>query len=136
MEAATLFFSPSSGTYNIGDAFAVSLYVSSPDQAENASQGTIHFPPDKLQVTSLGKSDSTYTIWVQEPFFSNAYGTVQFAGVVPNPGFVGQRGKVITVNFKVIGSGTAKINVAKGSVLANDGSGTQILTDVSDANFV
>ena len=134
-EAATLFFSPSSGSYASGQTFTVGLYVSSKDQAMNATQAIINFPTEKLSVQSVSKSGSAMTLWVQEPTYSNVDGAVQFAGVVPNPGFIGQSGKILSVTFKAVQTGEARLNLSKGSVLANDGLGTQILTDISDANF-
>ena len=93
-------FSPSSGEYAVGGVFSVSVYVSSADQAMNAASGAISFPPDKLEVISLSKTGSIFTLWVQEPLFSNSSGAVNFEGIALNPGFTGIGGKLITVNFK------------------------------------
>ena len=60
--AATLYFSPSSGSYAIGATFSVSVYVSSADQAMNAASGVILFPTDKLSVEALSKSGSIFTL--------------------------------------------------------------------------
>ena len=48
--AATLYFSPSSGSHAVGTTFPVNIYVSSADQAMNAASGVISFPSDKLEV--------------------------------------------------------------------------------------
>ena len=135
-EAATLYFSPSSGSYAIGQTFNVSLYVSSANEPMNASQGIINFPADKLQITNLSKSNSVLTLWVQDPYYSNTDGSINFAGVVPNPGFIGSSGKILTFTFKVRDSGEASLSLARGSVLANDGLGTQILVGATSANFI
>lgn len=134
-QAATLYFSPSSGTYEVGTSFTVSVYVSSADQAMNAASGVISFPSDKLAVESLSKSGSIFSLWVQEPSFSNNAGTVNFEGIVLNPGFTGASGKIVTVNFRVKAAGNAPLRFSSGSVLANDGKGTNILTELGDANF-
>lgn len=133
--AANLYFSPSSGSYAVGANFSVSVYVSSADQIMNAASGIISFPHDKLEVTSLSKTGSIFTLWVQEPSFSNNAGTVNFEGIVLNPGFTGAMGKIITINFKIKTAGIALINFSSGSVLANDGKGTNILTNLGDAQF-
>ncbi|MFA5392227.1 MAG: hypothetical protein WC306_00830 [Candidatus Paceibacterota bacterium] len=135
VEAASLSFSPSSETYNIGQAFTVSVYASSPNQAMNAANGTITFPADKLQVLSLSKSDSIINLWVQEPSFSNINGTVNFEGIVLNPGFNGSNGKIIIITFKAKTIGTASLLFTSSAVLANDGQGTNILTNASNANY-
>ena len=133
--AATLYFSPSSGEYAVGKTFSVSIYVSSADQAMNAASGVISFPSDKLEVTSLSKTGSIFTLWVQEPSFSNSAGTINFEGIVLNPGFTGSNGKVITITFRTKAAGNAPLTFSSGSALANDGKGTNILTGMGDANF-
>jgi 5-hydroxyisourate hydrolase-like protein (transthyretin family) len=133
--AATLYFSPSSGEYVVGKTFSVSVYVSSADQAMNAASGVISFPSDKLEVTSLSKAGSIFTFWVQEPSFSNSAGTINFEGIVLNPGFTGSNGKVITITFRTKAAGNTPLTFSSGSVLANDGKGTNILTGMGDANF-
>ncbi len=134
-QAATLYFSPSSGTHAISATFTVSVYVSSADQAMNAASGVISFPSDKLEVTSLSKSGSIFTLWVQEPSFSNSAGTVNFEGIVLNPGFTGSSGKSLSITFRTKDSGNAPLTFSSGSALANDGKGTNILTGMGDANF-
>jgi hypothetical protein len=134
-QAATLYFSPSSGSHTVGSAFSVGVYVSSADQAMNAASGVISFPSDKLEAVSLSKTGSILTLWVQEPSFSNSVGTVNFEGVLFNPGFTGATGQIITINFRAKAAGTALLNFPSGSVLANDGRGTNILTGLGSANF-
>jgi hypothetical protein len=133
--AASLYFSPSSGSYSVGQTFSVSVYVSSPDQAMNAASGVINFPKDKMEILSLSKSNSIFSLWVQEPSFSNDVGVVNFEGIVLNPGFIGQGGKIITLTFKVKDTGGASLSFANGSVLANDGEGTNILKELATAQF-
>ena len=133
--AASLYFSPSSGSYMVGSTFSVSVYVSSVDQAMNAASGVISFPQDKLEITSLSKTGSIFNLWVQEPSFSNSAGTINFEGIVLNPGFTGASGKIITVNFKVKSGGNALLSINSGSVLANDGQGTNILAAAGQASF-
>jgi len=134
-EAASLYFSPSSGSYTVGSAFSVSVYISSAEQAMNAAFGIISFPQDKLEATSLSKSGSIFSLWVQEPSFSNAAGTINFEGIVLNPGFTGATGKVISINFRAKAAGVATLNFSSGSVLANDGKGTNILAGLGNAQF-
>lgn len=133
--AATLFPSPNSGTYNIGNSFSVGVYVSSADQALNAVSGTLSFHNDQLEVTSLSKAGSIVSLWVQEPSFSNSVGTVSFEGIVLNPGFTGSSGKILTVNFKTKNGGAAPVTFSSGAILANDGLATNILSGLGSARY-
>jgi len=135
IEAATLSFSPSSGSYAVGNSISVNVFISNSDQSMNAASGVVSFPSDKLEVVSVSKTGSIFTLWVQEPSFSNSAGTVTFEGIVLNPGFMGANGKAITINFKVKAAGVAVLNFSSGSVLANDGKGTNILSTLGSAQF-
>lgn len=134
-EAATMYFVPNSGTHLLGDNFSVSVYLASTDQAANAVSGVLAFPLDKMTVTSIVKTGSIISLWTQDPSFSNGNGTVKFEGIVLNPGYKGAGGKILTINFKVKATGAATMNFTSGSILANDGLGTNILSGLGSAKF-
>jgi hypothetical protein len=133
--ADTLFVSPSSGTYKVGQTFSIRIVVSSPAQAINAVSASLTYPTDKLQVTSISKIGSILNLWVAEPSFSNSSGTISLEGVVPNPGYIGSSGPVLTVNFRVVGTGPATVRYSSGSLLANDGYGTNVLRNKNPGEF-
>lgn len=134
-KAATLFFSPSSTSCGVGGNVSLNVSVGSTEQAMNAASGVISFPSDKLEVSSISKSGSIFSLWVQEPSFSNAKGTINFEGVIFNPGFSGASGKIIAINFKAKTVGTAPLSISSGLVLANDGAGTNILSGMGKASI-
>lgn len=125
--AADFGLSASKNTYEVGETIPVKIYVSSPRQVANAVSGVVSFPNDKLQVSSLSKTSSVVNMWVQEPAYFNDDGQVNFEGVILNPGYTGSAGVVLTINFKARQTGTVKLNFSNGSILANDGVGTNIL---------
>ena len=127
-KAATLYFSPASPTYTIGDTFQVSLFVSSADQAMNAAQATVNFPTDKLEIISVSTKNSIFSLMVENPVFSNVNGSASFSGIVLNPGYSGKSGRLVTLNFRAKKLGQASLSVSQAQVLANDGLGTNILT--------
>ncbi|MFH1193346.1 MAG: hypothetical protein V1656_03490 [Candidatus Jorgensenbacteria bacterium] len=133
--AASLSFSPSVGTYDNGQTFAVNVFVSSADAAMNAASGVISFSQDKLEVVSLSRTGSIISLWVQDPSFSNAAGAVNLEGIVLNPGFQGASGKLLSITFRAKGAGNASVAFSSGSVLANDGQGTNILRELGRADF-
>ncbi len=135
VQAASLYFSPAVGSYDVGKTLTASVFVSSLDKSINAVSGSISFPTDKLEALSVSKVGSVISLWVQEPFFSNSGAIVNFEGIVLNPGFTGSAGKIITATFRVKAAGTASVAFSSGSVLANDGVGTNILTGFGNAQF-
>ena len=132
---ASLSFSPASGSYDVGDVVSVNILVGSSDQPMNAVSGVVSFPPSKLEVISLSKTDSVLSIWLHEPSFSNSLGTITFEGVALNPGFQGSEGIVVTAYFKITAAGTIPLSFASPSVLANDGKGTPIPAKIGKATF-
>ncbi|MBX4210405.1 cohesin domain-containing protein [Candidatus Parcubacteria bacterium] len=133
--AASIQLSPTSGIFAIGKTFSVTISVSSSDQAMNATDGVLKFSKDKLDVVSLSKGGSIISLWVKEPSYSESSGEVHFEGVIPNPGFTGVAGRILTVTFLTKAVGSAGLNFSEASVLANDGKGTNILDSVGSALY-
>ena len=129
--AATLNITSTSDSYSVGNSFQVYVVADSKDQALNAIDGAITFPHDKLEVISVSKEGSILSLWTQEPIFSNSTSSIAFSGVALNPGYTGSSGKILGINFKVKKSGNAAIVFSSGSILANDGMGTNILTGLN-----
>ena len=132
--AATLSITPASGSVSVGSAITVTVRVSSTAQAMNASSGEISFPSDLLRVSSVTKGP-VLTLWVQDPSYSNIDGTVQWTGVAPNPGYQGSGGAILSVTFVAKKAGVAQISFGSSQVLANDGSGTNILMAANPASI-
>lgn len=127
--AATLSIAPASVSVPAGEVVSVSVMVSSADSI-NAATGLLSFPNDLVSVVGISHSSSAFTLWVQEPTYSNAQGSAEFSGIVPNPGVTG-RNQVLTIQLrgKKVGSGT--ISFSSGQVLANDGNGTDVFSGSS-----
>jgi len=123
---ASLFFSPSSGTYQKGSVFSVRVKVNSDGASINAAQTKILFPQEVLEVKSISKIGSIFTLWPEEPVFSNSKGEISFKGGIPAPGFTGTDDLLI-INFQSKKIEKAKISFSEAEVLAADGRGTNIL---------
>lgn len=131
-EAATL--NLGSASVSVGGTVSIPLTVSS-SESLNAISANLSFPTDKLSLISVSKSPSVITLWAQEPVYSNANGTVSLEGIVPNPGYSGSGGRVATLVFAAKAEGTASVTFGTASVLANDGQGTNILTNASSGSI-
>lgn len=132
--AASLSVSPGTGVYNSGATFTARVVVNSSGQSINAAEGTLKFNPNELSVVSVNRSGSIFNLWVAEPSFSNSAGTISFSGGLPS-GYTGSSGNIMTVTFRVKGSGTAKVTFANGSVLANDGRGSNVLSGMNGGTY-
>ena len=133
-EAATLHFSPQSGTYEVGQLFSVQVLVASPAKKMNAVGATISFSPSDLELISLSESGSLIEVWGESPEFSNSTGRVSFEGLILD-GYQGESGKIITMVFRAKNPGEATLRFSSGGVLAYDGLGTSILAGLEHASF-
>lgn len=132
--AASLGVSPATGVYQANGTFSVNVFVNTDGQSVNAAEGTLSFNPNQLSVVAVNRSSSIFNLWVTEPTFSNSAGTISFSGGLPS-GYTGSRGTIMTVTFRTAGAGTARVQFSNGSVLANDGRGTNVLTAMNGGNF-
>lgn len=134
--AADLSIVPAAGSLAIKKSFTVDFILSKNTSPINAVSGEIAFPADILSVSSVSKVGSIMKMWPDEPHYSNAVGSIQFEGVVLNPGFSGGSGNILSVTFVPKKVGNANIVYTAGSILANDGEGTNVLGSMEDAHFV
>lgn len=132
--AATLSISPDTGVYTSGGTFTVSVVLNTAGDPVNAAEGTIKFNAGELSVVGVSRTTSIFNLWTQEPTYSNSAGTVSFGGGSPS-GYSGSRGTVMTITFMARNAGTARVNFSNGSVLAADGLGTNVLTNMNGGTF-
>ncbi|MDD5039662.1 MAG: carboxypeptidase regulatory-like domain-containing protein [Patescibacteria group bacterium] len=132
--AATLYLAPSSASPTVGGSFNVSVGVNTAGVAINSAQATVTYPNDILEVTAISQA-GVFSLWPVTPSYSNASGTITFAGGVPNPGYTGSGGGIITITFHALVAGTANVTIGSASVLANDGLGTNVLTGSAGGTY-
>ncbi|MCX6754704.1 MAG: cohesin domain-containing protein [Candidatus Nomurabacteria bacterium] len=126
--AASLSLLPSATSVSVNNIITVKISVNTEGTFINNVEAGILFPTDLLEVVSITKSSSIFSLWVEEPSFSNNAGKITFNGGVANPGFNGRGGSIASVVFKAKKKGTASILFADAAIRQNDGLGTDILT--------
>lgn len=133
VQAATLLMQPSSTKIKLNDVFTVRVFVNTQNKAINNIESVINFPNDILEVVSVDSKSSIFTLWVEQPNFSNASGVVSFNGGVTNPGYTGSGGKLISIVFKAKKEGTASLFFSGSAARENDGMGTDVLSGQNSA---
>ena len=129
-DQASLYLSPASETYQVGSEFSVFVKLGSGGNPVNAAEGTVSFDPKQLSVSSISKSGSVFSLWTNEPAFSNSQGSISFGGGSPSA-FNGSAGTIMKIVFRAKTVGQARVSFASGSVLAADGRGTNVLGDMA-----
>ncbi len=97
--SASLYLSPSTGNYTVNSTFSIVVKVNSGGAPINAAEGSLIFNPDELNVVSISKTDSIFTLWAIEPVFCNSTGTIEFGGGTLTS-FDGSAGTLITITFQ------------------------------------
>lgn len=133
--AASVFINPAGGTYREGDLFSALVSVDTNGASINAGSGEIRFDNSRLRVESLGFSKSIFTIWTEEPRYSNTTGTITYSGGVPSPGYKGSDGSLVRITFRALKEGGAEAIFLSGSILANDGLGTNIANELVGGSY-
>ena len=133
--SASIYTKLSQVNVTVGNIFNVQVLVDTEGKIINNSDSIIQFPTDLLDVISIDSNSSIFSMWVEQPNFSNNAGQITFNGGVPNPGFQGKNGKIISIIFKAKKVGTASIVFSSSAVRENDGLGTDILTSKIGTNI-
>ncbi len=120
--------------------FTVDVLLDPQGQIVNAAQGEIDFSAGELSLQGIYTGGSIINLWITHPAQSKD-GVVIWSGIIPG-GFEGilrpdqenpSAGKIFTLVFNPLQSGTAEINFKNAIVLLNDGKGTQ--APLTTANF-
>ncbi len=134
-DAATLQINSSAANISVGDTATLYISLNSEGVAVNNADATIKFPSDQFDVLSISKTGSVFSLWVEEPSFSNSNGQITFNGGIPTPGFMGNQGSVVSVVVRAKSAGQGEFSFADAAVRANDGLGTNVLSS-SRSGFI
>jgi hypothetical protein len=125
--AAVLQLTTNTSATTVGSDVTLSVILDSEGLAVNNSEAVIKFPADLFDVVSVNKINSIFTLWVEDPSFSNVTGTITYDGGLPTPGFIGSRGSILNIILRAKKVGQAEFSFESAAVRANDGLGTDLL---------
>ena len=117
------------------DDVSVLVTINSEGQDINAAQAMITFPTSLLSVTSIDRVNSVFSFWLEEPTYDNSKGQIRFVGGSTS-GLSGAGLRVVRVAFKVKGSGTGRLSITDGAIMASDGSGTNVYSSAKGLDII
>ncbi len=133
--AASLTFSPSSGTFTVGSTFSITVLLNTEDETANTIRAQISYPADKLQLVSPSTGNSVISIWTSLPKVDNQRGIVDLQGGIPG-GIKSTGAAITTLVFRVNSVGNAVVRFTDQSkVLLNNGLGTEALRQVTNGVY-
>jgi len=132
---ATLRLQPESGILDVDYSHKVSVILDTGAESVNALDVLIEFDPEIAQVDKFNTNNSLCNLFLND-LIDNQLGFIRLTCVIPSPGFKGESGLVGDIEFRAIKSGSIGFKfIPQTSVLANDGLGTEVLRQTTDATF-
>jgi len=135
VSAATLDLIPSHTTAVVGDTVTIQVVLNSGGIASNAAEAHLTFPTTLLQIQSLTKQ-SLFSYWPDDPTYSNSAGTLFFSGGLPDPGYSGNSGSILTIAATASAAGTAQVCESSIIITANTDAGTNIASGTKCSTIV
>lgn len=142
--AATLYVSPTEGTYGVSDTFITEVRLDNQGECVNAIHAELRYPTDTLRAVDFSKGNSILSLWIEEPKIDTDKGTVTFSGGIPG-GYCGRipgdpvlsnvLGKIV---FSVVGAEQPSATVAldgDSAVYLNDGQGSRAELSLQNGVF-
>jgi hypothetical protein len=133
---ASFYASPSSGNYEVGQVVRVSVLLNTGGQGINAVSGTVTWS-GPLQYSFVSTSGTIITNWTSGGGSGpvGSAGSVFFEGGLPGSGYNGTGGRILTVVFNAVGTGTATVSINGTQALVGDGTGSNAYCCSSGASF-
>lgn len=132
---AEIFITPRTGSFLVGSVFEAHIYVDTKGNNINAIDLYLNFDHKKLSLINPSGGKSIFTDWVGSPNYDNQTGIVSMRGISTD-GIKTSSALIVTMTFKVIGSGQAVISVNdKTSAYLTDGYGSEILVTKGRATY-
>lgn len=124
----TLFLKPVTYFPETGTPFSIELNFHS-NAPVNASDGTIHFPPQYLSVDHIDTTKSAIDLWGATPEWSNSNGAITWSGGIIKPTTTAgkQDGNVLRAVFIAKRSIPMQLSISDATLLASNGRGDNIL---------
>ena len=132
---STLRIQPESGVFSTDFERTVEVLVDTGDEYVNSVSVSLVFDPAIFSVEDI-ITETSFCSFFLEKIIDNKKGTVQFSCGLPNPGFSGNTGTVMSLRIKPKAVGTSTfVFTNETRVLANDGLGTDVLRFASNASY-
>lgn len=124
--AATISFSPGSGSYEVGQTFSVNVAVNNGAVATATAQVIVNYDTSKLQLTNLATASEPF-----ETQFGSATtgGTIDVTRASLNGDVTGSN-NFMRLTFKALSAGSSSMTVASGSSILKADDSSQIWNEV------
>ena len=131
--ASTVYIEGDRTNFAKNEEFLVNIFLNTESESINATEGSLVFPSDIIEVKEIRDGNSIVNFWVTRPKLESD-GEIKFSGIIPG-GYLGARGLLFSVVFKTREAGSGDIKTQDLIVLKNDGLGTRAKITATPLQF-
>ena len=113
-------------TVVVGERFFVDVMVDADDPV-NAVDLVLEYPEHKMDIIDLREGESVISLWAEDPFVEDEF--IYLSGGTFRRGFSGEH-RIISISARATESGVIRIEPQDVQLLAGDGSGDEVATDI------
>lgn len=128
-DRTTIVLESDAGQVEAGETFSLDVYAVATTPV-NAVSIVVTTPTDYVEVLGIDRGESVITLWTNDPVVTN--GAVSLEGGTYRRGFVGKH-LIATINLRAKKPGQATMITTNASLLAGDGRGSEVRTDIANA---
>jgi len=128
-----LFFDIANTKISQGDEININIMVNTGGQAINAVSGDFEIPKN-FQLESIDTGNSFLDFWVVSP--KAVDGAISFQGVAVKQPYQGESGLIFSIKGIVTAPGSLSFVFDSGTILADDGLGTNVLGSLKNLSLV
>lgn len=134
--AAQIVLHTKSKAVSAGSIVRLDVRVEENKDPINAISGAIFIPFEHFDVASVSLDQSVISFWIKEPSYNKEAGLLEFEGIVlKEGGFRAEEGHIFSLVLNAVTTGQARIELVSGSILAHDGSATNVLSSLEGVNI-
>lgn len=134
---ASIFLSPITGTYNVGQQVTIVVRASSGGQHANGIEARLMYDPKILSIDGVGVAGTVITSWIQKPQVDEELGEISFIGAI-GTSTVLDNANLVSLLVTPVRSGVAHIRFDREAITVNaaDGTGGNILSDFKSGQYI
>ncbi len=134
---STLKFEPEQNVVDLRAEQRIAVKIATGGEAINAAQTVVVYDPTMVRVENILTADSFCSPeFFLEKEIDNDKGEARIACMLPNPGFIGDKGTVAELLIQPLKTGEISLRFGEETkILANDGLGTDVLRMVTNARY-
>lgn len=106
-----------------GGAVTASVRLQSGRTAINATEGTLTYPANLLELREIRDGNSVVNFWIERPSPGSAPGQIRWSGVTPG-GYSGDDGQIFSLVFEAVKEGAGSLSIRDALAAIDDGKGT------------